>query len=232
MGIDRLYYWTAALGLASFCCLSTWGPFDGKFHRPKNQYVKQRKKSNVAASAAAEKAEKLASEVGLDGVADRASAKKRKYERGARDERDDEPAARPSTKQDRRRSRAQTPGPARRHKHGHGDDTTVFHSSTYDSSDSSRSSEKRASQQRSSRVKPTPYSGYVPEAYVLGTPVPGSPLEPVNTQHRHSAHQKPSDFAKSDHKTGKAHRDGDYETYKYLYGGYDDQMHAPFEGAA
>ncbi|UJO19365.1 hypothetical protein CLAFUW4_07465 [Fulvia fulva] len=164
MGIDRLYYWTAALGLASFCCLSTWGPFDGKFHRPKNQYVKQRKKSNVAASAAAEKAEKLASEVGLDGVADRASAKKRKYERGARDERDDEPAARPSTKQDRRRSRAQTPGPARRHKHGHGDDTTVFHSSTYDSSDSSRSSEKRASQQRSSRVKPTPYSGYVPEA--------------------------------------------------------------------
>ncbi|EME42979.1 hypothetical protein DOTSEDRAFT_24975 [Dothistroma septosporum NZE10] len=230
MGIDRLYYWTAGLMLTSLCCWSTWRPFDGGFHRPKNQYVKERRKSDAAAN----KAEHLASEIELDGLADRARAKKHKYKRRAADEHDDEPAPRPSAKQDRRRSRAQTPGPGRRHKRGCGDDTPTFNSSSYSSSASSRSPKKPSARQRSknyggARVKPTAYSDYIPEAYVLGTPVPGSPLEPVNIQHRYSTRPKPSDFAPKDHKTGRAHRDGDFETYKNLYGGYDDQMHAPFE---
>ena len=223
MGIGKLYFWTTGLLATYFCLGSHYKTFDGSFHRPRNQVKKQKEKAKRAAEA---KAEKLASELGIDTSAN--TDARRQHRR-----RDDTPAPRrahTSSKYGRDGSRAPAPYAAsRRRRHEHADGASEYSHSVPASRVHSHRASTKHHGRAGDRVKPTPYSDYVPEAAIF-SPRPPSPLQPVHSQHGHGF-RKPADFAMEDHKQpGTTTRNGSYAPYKHLYGGYDDQNIAPFEG--
>jgi hypothetical protein len=89
------------------------------------------------------------------------------------------------------------------------------------------------------RVRPTPKSPFVREEETLRRRTdlsPPSPLRPVHStaerQRPGRARRKPADFAQPDHtRPGRNTRFENDVAFSHLYGAYDDQMHAPFEGA-
>lgn len=167
MGIGRLYYFAAAFFFASFLANSHHAPFDGNWHRPRNQFKKKKEKAEAEAAA---EAKKLADE--LERKTRGAKTTKKTHRR-----RDDTPAPRAhdsttGAKRDRRGSRAYYDGDGYRdgrHRDGqYSDDSSRSSSYAESRSYHTNTPSRRHSYHRDfeTRVKPTPYSDYVPEASV------------------------------------------------------------------
>lgn len=83
------------------------------------------------------------------------------------------------------------------------------------------------------RYRKTPHGPFVKGEELISKckDISPQPLHAVHTQQRHSNQHTPAAFAQPDH-THPGHnvREDDFIPYAHLYGAYDDQMHAPFEG--
>lgn len=216
MGIGRLYYLIALFMCCAMHGKSHFKDFDGNFHRPRNQYKKEAQKQ-AQQDAANRKADKLADEVG--------SNRQQKY--GASRRRDGTPAPRPvsiaaGSRSGRQGSRARDARASRGRRDAR--------SASYASDEWPSFRRGAQSDMEGTPVKPNPFSEYVPEAHVLDkNPPPAAPFRPVHSTRKHSSFRRPSDFATPDpYRPGHSIRDGDYEAYKHLFGGYDDQYHSPY----
>lgn len=226
MAIGSTYYYVIGFLVATLLCHTHYNKYDGNWHRPRNQYKKKREKAaSATAVATTSKAHHHYSSDDSEPAARRPRHGSRRAHDGHRDSRVRVPT--------RRRQQQRSSDRSNRHHHSdsyEGDESHIHSSRTTRTTASTNAAPGHPTK----RFRTAPNGPYAREEGILGRRSE-SPLRPVHTtdeRYRGRGHRQPADFAQPDHtRPGRNTRFENDVPFSHLYGAYDDQMHAPFEGS-
>lgn len=241
MGIGKLYFLGAGILFSTLYMYSHYDLFDGSWHRPgAKSKVRRERKQRAAQEKAEKRAERVAEDLGFTQEEFKRQLKHEdrrtapyftKPDRPLREELRNRSRSESRPLYDRRDS-AHSRSRGQRSRRTSGSSTS---SSEWDGDPSSRP-RRSALKGPVKRYRTDPFSEFVPEEnfaqYTGPKPPSRAPIRAENGTRRKSDKREPKDFSIPDHHNpGHTVRNGNFEGYKHLYGGFDDQQHCLFPGA-